>query len=243
MSRAAGMKSLKLILAGCIATVAFSATAHAADPAWRRPPPLEEDAAPRYRELASGWYLRGDIGYRLNKTGSIDAPLPVIEVKSDSAISGTFGAGYKYNWFRADFTLDGTSPWQINATTATGRQPEYTQKVTWRMGLANAYLDMGTWAGFTPYVGGGVGIAQTKNQVFVDQTQVGSRGKSSNIAWAAMAGIAYQVSPSWVIDVGYRYLSLGNLAKPDGAGLIDATPRFNNLTSQEVRIGFRYLLD
>jgi opacity protein-like surface antigen len=36
---------------------------------------------------------------------------------------------------------------------------EYTADIMSWLGLANAYIDMGTWCGFTPYVGAGIGFA------------------------------------------------------------------------------------
>ena len=112
-----------------------------------------------------------------------------------------------------------------------------------KTGLVNAYFDMGTWSGFTPYVGVGAGMSLITSQTFVDDNQVGSRGKAHNMTWAAMAGVSYQVAPQWVVDVGYRYLSFGNLGRPEGSGAILIAPAFNNLTSQEVRLGVRFLFD
>ena len=98
---------------------------------------------------------------------------------------------------------------------------------------------MGTWWGFTPYIGAGAGIVQLKTRPFVDGVQLGSSGKTVNLAWAAMAGVSYQVSQQFLIDVGYRYLSFGNTSQPDGSGAVDLAPLFKNLTAQEARIGPR----
>jgi opacity protein-like surface antigen len=193
--------------------------------------------------LLSGWYLRGDLGYRLNNVGSVTGPNPVTSTAADRTISGTFGVGFKYQWFRADMTLDVAKPGQYQGFTGIGPQPEYMEKVRMKTGLVNAYFDMGTWSGFTPYVGVGAGMSLITSQTFVDDNQVGSRGKSHNMTWAAMAGVSYQVAPQWVVDVGYRYLSFGNLGRPEGSGAILIAPAFNNLTSQEVRLGVRFLFD
>ena len=34
---------------------------------------------------------------------------------------------------------------------------------------------------------------------------VAEPGKAINFSWASMTGVAYQVTSSWMIDVGYRY--------------------------------------
>jgi opacity protein-like surface antigen len=251
MNRDAGMTGLKAIVAGCIGALGFAAAAHAADPSWRRPPPLERDyepPAPRYRELLSGWYVRGDLGYRWNHVGSVASPTAVTKTKYDNAIEGTFGFGYKYQWLRADLTVDRGVPSKISATTASGAaQPQYTAKVGSTTYLANAYLDMGTWFAFTPYVGAGAGVVQLKSQNYVDTgtaaTVAVSDGQALNFAWAAMAGVAFQTAPNWMIDVGFRHLSLGNVAAIDSPGIANNAAVFKNLTAQEVRIGIRFLFD
>ena len=131
---------------------------------------------------------------------------------------------------------------------ATG-QPQYTAKITAQTVLVNGYVDFGTWGGFTPYVGGGVGVARLKSVNYVDTTDAPSangvtgQGTHQNFAWAAMAGVAYQVAPNWLIDVGYRYLDLGNVPSSDGAGTQTNAVVFKSLHANEARIGVRYLFD
>ena len=64
-----------------------------------------------------------------------------------------------------------------------------------------------------------------------------------NFSWAWMAGIAFQVQPNWMIDVGYRHLSLGNIPGYQGAGSTNNGALFKNLTAQEARLGIRFLFD
>ena len=56
--------------------------------------------------------------------------------------------------------------------------------------------------------------------------------RNFNLAWALMAGVAYDISPNAKVDVGYRYLSLGKF----GAGT-------KSQTVSEYRIGMRYMID
>src|SRR5690242_10644298 len=64
---------------------------------------------------ASGWYLRGDIGLRVdNKIDEMIllGPLPIYDypLKTNVNLQNIpmlgIGAGYKWNWFRADITTD-----------------------------------------------------------------------------------------------------------------------------------------
>ncbi len=65
--------------------------------------------------------------------------------------------------------------------------------------MANGYVDLGTWAGFTPYVGAGLGTGYTDvaEQLRLRARQtlaVGCdhRRRSWNFAWALMAGVGYR---------------------------------------------------
>ena len=59
-----------------------------------------------------------------------------------------------------------------------------------------------------------------------------------------MGGVSYQFSPTLLLDVGYRYLKLGDAVS--GARAAGATPSrasFRDMTAQEIRVGLRWLLD
>ena len=112
--------------------------------------------------------------------------------------------------------------------------------------MANGYVDLGTWYGFTPYVGAGVGVgifdpsvsystyhpvtrATTLTRLNIDDT--------TKLAWAAMAGVAYSVDPNTVVDIGYRHLFFF---------IFSSTFEFytitRNFTTDEVRLGVRYMI-
>jgi len=245
------MTRVRALTVGIFGAFAFVASAHAADPAgsWRRPP-MESDQPSPYRYLMSGWYLRGDVGYRWNSGGPSSGN--VTTEKYTTSFDGSAGFGYKYQWFRADLVYDRSSPTRVSATTTIStNQPQLTAKISSQTVLANAYVDFGTWGGFTPYVGAGVGIARLKSVDYVDTanspsnnvTGVTGPGSQQNFAWAAMAGVAYQVAPSWVLDVGYRYLSMGDAPGANGAGITTNAVVFKNQTVNEARIGIRYLFE
>lgn len=247
------MTRVRAIIVGCIGALAFVASAHAADPAgsWRRaPPPEPEPEMPTpYKELQSGWYLRGDVSYSWINGGPSSAN--VTSERYSNSYDGSVGFGYKYRWFRADLIYDRGAPSRVRAITnvATG-QPQFTAKINSNTVLANGYIDFGTWGGFTPYAGGGVGAARLRSLNYVDtadsppaNANVAGQGTHQNFAWAAMAGVAYQVAPSWLIDVGFRHLVLGNVPSSGGAGTQTNAVVFRNLSTNEARIGVRYLFD
>jgi opacity protein-like surface antigen len=60
-----------------------------------------------------------------------------------------------------------------------------------------------------------------------------------NLAWSVMAGVSFSVAYHALIDIGYRHIEMGDVVGgPAGNQLT-----LDNLTGDEIRIGFRYLLN
>ena len=81
------------------------------------------------------------------------------------------------------------------------------------LGLANAYIDMGNWCGFTPFIGAGIGFATHHGRRPGRRTSTipNSRAlpsaptrRRTNFAWAFYAGASYDVTPAVAIDLSYR---------------------------------------
>ncbi len=235
----------RALIIGTVAALVGSAAAHAADPprSW----PVYERPAPRYVEMVSGWYVRGDFGYRFNEMQSVEGGQPVTSFNYPDSLGVTAGGGYKYQCVRFDATVDYAPRVTARATTtAAAAQPQYTTKIDALSLLANFYIDMGTWYGFTPYVGAGLGVTYLRSrdyedtQILVNQTTAGGRTKFSR---AAMGGVSYQIDARWLVDVGYRYLSMGDLPTSTGSNFTFDHTTWKRLSAQEIRIGLRFLLD
>jgi opacity protein-like surface antigen len=235
--------SLFVVVAAAASVFAVSAQAADAPEPFFSSPPL------RVQEFASGWYIRGDIGYRLNSfDGSstfFNDPMSSSSI-NDTAVFGG-GGGYKAGWFRADLTVDysGRATFQGDvAGLPAGNQPGLSTKIEMVTTLANMYVDLGTWSGFTPYVGAGVGGAFMRTVEFYDYGSLvmpQEKQGTWNFAWAATAGLSYKIGVNLLVDASYRYLSLG-----DAVTAVNATGNqltVKDLTAQEFRIGLRYNLD
>jgi opacity protein-like surface antigen len=236
------MRRFKVFATAWVCCVAMTAAAHAADMPGTWAPPVEKQV---FTDLVSGWYVRGDIGYRQQEFGSIDAPAPdfVTNWSIRSTPTVGFGGGYKYYWFRADVTVDYGTRARFEGDTALAAA-FYTARFDSYTILANVYLDLGEWAGFTPYVGVGGGTTNVRMDEFVIGSAIPAPASSKwNASWAAMAGVAYRVTPRIVIDVGYRYLSMGDALSGTEPPLYTTRTNFTDLTAQELRVGFRWVLD
>jgi opacity protein-like surface antigen len=233
-------------------------------------------------EFGSGWYIRGDVGYeqtadKLNASSFV-TPVPTILLDATQGHQSGYvfdaGAGYKLNdWFRFDATGDIRKDLHsLNGGAANQSCPGpfgsiscYSvakASLTRYDVMANAYVDLGTYSSFTPYVGVGVGAAfgrvgtsanwyQSDNSAYNIYVPVllpdGSflyqhyfRDSSSNstyvnFAWALMAGFAFDIADHLKLDVGYRYFNGGRLPNTSGS----TSP----LVANEIRVGLRYMID
>lgn len=215
--------------------------ARAADMPALFPQTAYQDAVPPAEmEFGTGWYLRGDLTASNDVEPDVLGTLAPTSDRREWGYGVGGGGGYKFNeYFRADITGDYLSTEKRSGTNAATGAFSSAKLQRWD-GLVNGYIDLGNWYGITPYIGGGVGFAALTSSGNLAPAG-GALTKFStkeqyNLAWAAMAGVAYNISPHLLLDVGYRYLDLGRF-----------TSRFSgdktDLNAHEVRVGVRYQID
>jgi opacity protein-like surface antigen len=243
------MRSIsKTVPAIGVLALMFGNAAHAADMGGYPPsaPPLLQSAPLLVDEFSSGWYLRGDVGYRMNNIDDVNNNGAPVVLGSDLGKSWMIGAGvgYKWEWFRTDLTVDYGTKADFHGDSDI-RLNDFSAKVDSVTGLLNVYGDLGTWYGLTPYIGVGAGFAHLQAANFnVASAPIGNDGDSTgkwNFAWAYMAGISYRVYGNYNIDLGYRHINMGDVAS--GRDPFGNQLTFKSLSSNEVRLGFRYVLD
>src|SRR5215213_8108064 len=257
------MGTLKAFTVATVIAASGGSSASAADMLF--PPPMTAATRPGLVELGTGWYLRGDLGY-VDYVKPKDGRNSIIneafdKTKLDDTWSAGAGFGYKFlNWLRADVTVDHRLASNFEGTTSLSEYVSDSRheggKLDSTTGLANLYIDVGTWSGVTPYVGAGVGVAMNHLQDYTarvtcltaacgpvgDQrlVQVHPR-RIYDLAWALMGGVAVDLGAGFQVDAGYRYVNLGE-ARIRFAGSDDAT-RSKDIEAHEVRLGLRYIID
>tara|TARA_R110002020_G_scaffold5179_2_gene21905 strand:+ start:3291 stop:4121 length:831 start_codon:yes stop_codon:yes gene_type:complete len=234
-------------------------------------------------EVGSGWYLRGDLGYSVKTRGAATnysiftagptyTPASFDSSSLDSDWSGSAGVGYNFtDYFRGDLTFDYTKGSFTGATSSavpcgggagTGCASVDTQDFKQYGFMANAYVDLGTFAGFTPYVGAGAGITRvtwgTLNSDY-NCTGVGCGAvpiasttnpglESWRFTYALMAGMSYDITKDLKVDLGYKYSKIddggqfGYSAAQAALGAAGAQANDNGFEKHEVRVGLRYSL-
>lgn len=239
--------------------------------------------------VATGWYLRGDVGVVLEgKTGfeSIEsdylgAPLSksIDTDKLSSAPRIGIGIGYQFNqYLRGDITADFYATRKLRAHgTYTGYDSANAMSTNNRVGwesdlssavvLANVYGDLGTYSGFTPYVGAGIGAAyrnlsttlETASWDYSPNTTPAGAGTTKwgqlpgqnkwSFAYALHTGFSYDLAPNLKLDVGYSFKDLGKLngggqaVCNSGGSCGDEVTNLKRLQFHDFHVGARWMFD
>ncbi len=239
--------------------------AFAAD--FAEPPIVEAPPPPVYEEVDyGGWYIRGDIDYHWSNFGGADyitygnvVPAPGKGSFDTGDLKGAFsmgaGVGYQVNqYFRTDLTLDYWFKSDFTGSTSgvcggvACVSTDSSAYSAWLL-LANAYVDLGTYYGITPYLGAGIGGARVKwddlRNTIDGTTDVHAGAQSWRFAYALMAGASYCLTDNLKLDAGYRFSHINGgrmfeYATPTLGG-IGAGPGYDKgFDTHEVRAGLRY---
>ncbi|WP_445082809.1 outer membrane protein [Chelativorans sp. YIM 93263] len=256
-----------------LAVLGLGTSAYSAD--LERPrvvqPPKYTPPPPAKKPVIAGWYLRGHIGMSNQRVGSLHNVLFDGVDDLDFLDPGGFssapvaggGVGYRFNsHLRGDITAEYRGKADFSAldrydfvddgdpSTWDGTNEYSAKKSEWLL-LANAYVDLGSWHGISPYVGAGIGASRNTIHHFRDinvpneGVAYGGTDSKWNFAWALHAGLGYQITDALTLDVGYSYLDLGDAQSGDiityeGANTVDNPMHFEDLTSHDFKLGFRY---
>lgn len=250
------------LLAFAAATLFIAPAVQAADMA-----PVLRASAPTVEPVATGgWYLRGDIGLGTQTASrwhyNPNPPTGITTATYQHTLSSTMfigaGIGYAFNsWFRADATLEYRSGGRftgrdILAGPGGNFENVLHSNMSSLVAMLNGYIDLGTWWGITPYVGAGVGYAWNRLSPTFDTGVVVGVGAASgvinggtmgNFAWSLMAGMAWDVSASTKIELGYRYLNMGHFRSGAPCPLCTTAVvnyQIRDVVAHDIKIGLRY---
>lgn len=248
------VRRLTLSLLAGLAPIAMS-VAHAADYSQPMPPPVYyQPPPPPVEEFGGGWYLRGQVGASLNAKPSLQYTTTTNATLQSYSNTDSFfiggGVGYEWNsWLRMDVTAEYRSKSRQYAlvTYPPSGIDEYQGNLNSWVFLANAYVDLGTWECFTPFVGFGVGVARNTLSDFSDVNPNGGFGFGRNpsewhFAYALHAGIAYNVTKNFKVELAYRYLNYGSITDTVDCNVTCTHDqfKFDKLYSHDIMLGFRW---
>ena len=273
------MRNLKLALFAGAALAAAFTSAHAADLGPIMQP--RQMAPVQVEEMTGGWYLRGDIGGGAQKFSEFGhtqtnsafvwpASWRIDQKDAGDAFFIGGGVGYQWNsWLRFDATAEYRAKASFNAL---GSYTEfcpggrcfdvYDGNQSAFVLMANGYVDLGTWMCLTPFIGAGAGYARHAFSGFTDVGFISDGttgfGHAANndfaewkFAWALHAGVAYNVSQNFKMELAYRYLNMGSvdtaevLCGASGCGTGNGPRAFytlRDMTSHDFKLGMRWML-
>jgi outer membrane protein OmpA-like peptidoglycan-associated protein len=211
--------------------------------------------------LPSGLYVRGDVGAAIGEdTEFKDGFLSPTTQPSSTGNSFIFGGGIGYRFtpaFRSDITLDyipGLNVSGHNSSASVTNRGNLSSFVA----LLNGYVDINgffpnLFGRFQPYVVGGVGVAHndlgrtslagTLGTLNLNGASLNSNA-TTHFAWGVGAGVGYALTPNWTVDLGYKYLDLGEMQSGStlirAAGTTAIAPVKADLQVHTVMIGLRY---
>jgi len=234
--------------------------------------------------VSEGWYLRGDLGYsgwmkggkpdyKTFSPGGVTSQESFDNARFSKPFSYGAGMGYQFNNFlRTDLTTDffnGTLNGGSNvarrcsASEPVGTSCSYSHEADYSAAniMANGYIDLGTYAGFTPYLGAGAGVTYVRwdDTTFNPYCENGTgtcsgaayvkdkaEGEDSwRFTYALMAGASVDLTNRIKLDVGYRYSDTagGKMFKYRPAeqdlGASGTKGRDNGFQKHEIRAGIR----
>jgi opacity protein-like surface antigen len=250
-----GLATAALVAAGCLSAPAFAADLYGGS--------IKD--GPVLMSSPGHCYIRGDLGYSWSRDADVrwtvtDAATGtfvtdrVTDVSTGNTwlIEGGLGCGSGSRGLRGELMLgyhgkrniDGTpGPWFGVPPAA---DPLHTSVRTTTL-MFNGYYDLGSYRGFVPYLGAGVGLAYnqtggvsfTGNPALINVIEGADRW---SMAWSLMAGVGYQISDRVTLDFGYRYFDMGKAESGiiDTAGFTNPRVRIDDLAAHEFKVGLRF---
>lgn len=179
--------------------------------------------------------------------------------RTDDTFGGSIAIGYDFDKkfgvpIRAELEYAGFSKAETQKSYG---DEDFTSKMKQTFGIqtlfANAYWDINTGTKFTPYVGAGLGMAfiNTKfkdsgyDNADPDDSWNDSTGSKNvtNFAWNVGAGLGYDFTENWTMDIGYRFVGLGSVKTKTYSSSEDDFAMYgktSNLYQHQIAVGVRY---
>ena len=183
---------------------------------------------------ADGVYISGNIGLAyLSDSDLSTAAVPgiVVETEFDYGLNVNGAMGFVVGQGRMEIEVAYRTN-DIDSFSVIGVSVPGGGDVTALSGLLNAFYDIKTDSAITPYLGGGIGVANVEidNLSILGIPFPGSEDDTV-FAYQLGGGIGYAINDTMTVDLGYRYFAT---ADPDFNGL-EAEYGSHNIT-----IGIRF---
>jgi opacity protein-like surface antigen len=244
------------------------------------PPPLPV-AAGQLGIYVAPKFIIGFTQMQGMKTNGVYAPYTEVPFshkignKTDNAFGGALAVGYDFNKkfqvpvrTELEYSIFSEVSGKKSSDNFLDYGPNYSasakQKLQIQTLFLNAYYDFHNDTAFTPYIGGGLGLAFINSKGsftyavqppavtddFKYALSPGSKN-STNFAWNIGAGVAYDINDNISLDLGYRFAGLGKAETKSASGVFDvnvqnadvsltAKGKTSNVYMHQVMLGLRF---
>ncbi|MDR3361894.1 MAG: outer membrane beta-barrel protein [Desulfovibrio sp.] len=195
--------------------------------------------APKFMTGFTGWHGKNELGVSSSYTGTGQGSYSEGAQHANTLVGGALAIGYDFDKkyeipVRAELEYGVWSKLSGETSLGTNLDAVYsgagvTMLVDMKFEMdiqtlmANLYWDFKNSTAFTPYVGAGLGLAFIQARAIVmgsggsatvgsfsAEKDTGIRGQT-NFAWQVGAGCSYAFTDAVSVDLGYRFVSLGNV--------------------------------
>lgn len=190
---------------------------------------------------AEGIYLKAGVGMmRFDKFSSGTNSAYSVKKAPKGSPVGIVGVGYKFsNALRSDVSLQYGSANYKGSYSDDDDKINLKQKIKTLAMLVNCYYDINFNSMIVPYVTVGAGVARNDASDLKSSVAGYTRSGNSrmNFAWNVGAGLKFDITKNYAIDLGYRYLDFGKVStsKLKGVAARFADPRDKNGGNAKLR--------
>lgn len=174
----------------------------------------------------------------------------VLEIRNDKDEVAGLGATLGYDWAKkgipvrteVDYTYRARFDFDTRITG--GANAGFENNVSTHQAMLNALYDFDFGGNWRPYLGGGVGLARNHSEV--TRVPLGTGGQFNQsfdedcFVWSGNVGVTIALSSRWLAELGYRYMSLGNVRQgrfSDATGTIIEADKY---TSHDLILALHY---
>ena len=219
-------------------------------------------------------YLRADVGYAWSRDADIrdnattpgsfficgNGPCDTPGTLNDIGDSWVLGAGVGYRVhpnIRTELALGYRGGFDLDESDAGAPPTTFRGKIRSWSAMLHGYYDFDVGGPWKPYVMAGVGVARNKVKTInatnpaaatlpalFSNFQLGG-SSDTNFAWTLGAGVGYALGNRLTLELGYRYVDLGDLKVPAQTVTFNPGPvaypgAKGELQSHEITLGFRF---
>lgn len=161
---------------------------------------------------------------------------------SDTSEIVSFQVGKKFSSIPFRFEVEYASTGEVVFDRYHDPFPTTRQRITVdsQRVMFNLYHDCDFFDFVSAYAGVGVGIAFNETDALQGASSEFASSSTTDTAWSAGVGVTKDIFTNYTVDLGYRYIDLGN-AETGGSQFAPSDESFRGiLNAHEIAVGARY---